>query len=95
MWRTEIQIDQLLAAQGEETSSTNENRMVLEDDNHAHIHPESVVHWDQVSESHRRGQADASQSCAHSPRFPRTAHGGRPRRCKIVGLQVCLASRAP
>jgi type VII secretion ATPase EccA len=30
VWRTEIQIDQLLAAQGEETSSTNENHMVLE-----------------------------------------------------------------
>ena len=30
MWRTEIQIDQLLAAQGEETSATNENHMVLE-----------------------------------------------------------------
>ena len=30
MWRIEIQIDQLLAAQGEETSSTNENHMVLE-----------------------------------------------------------------
>ncbi len=30
MWRSEIQIDQLLAAQGEETSSTNENHMVLE-----------------------------------------------------------------
>ena len=30
LWRTEIQIDQLLAAQGEETSSTNENHMVLE-----------------------------------------------------------------
>ncbi len=30
MWRTEIQIDPLLAAQGEETSSTNENHMVLE-----------------------------------------------------------------
>ena len=30
MWRNEIQIDQLLAAQGEETSSTNENHMVLE-----------------------------------------------------------------
>jgi hypothetical protein len=29
VWRTEIQIDQLLAAQGEETSSTNENHMVL------------------------------------------------------------------
>ena len=31
VWRTEIQIDQLLAAQGEETSATNENHMVLED----------------------------------------------------------------
>jgi Holliday junction resolvasome RuvABC ATP-dependent DNA helicase subunit len=30
VWRTEIQIDQLLAAQGEETSATNENHMVLE-----------------------------------------------------------------
>jgi ESX secretion system protein EccA len=30
VWRTEIQIDQLLAAQGEETSSTNEDHMVLE-----------------------------------------------------------------
>ena len=30
VWRTEIQIDQLLAAQGEETSTTNENHMVLE-----------------------------------------------------------------
>jgi type VII secretion ATPase EccA len=30
VWRTEIQIDQLLAAQGQETSSTNENHMVLE-----------------------------------------------------------------
>jgi type VII secretion ATPase EccA len=30
VWRTEIQIDQLLAAQGEETSSNNENHMVLE-----------------------------------------------------------------
>ena len=30
VWRTEIQIDQLLAAQGEETSSTNENHMVQE-----------------------------------------------------------------
>ena len=30
LWRNEIQIDQLLAAQGEETSSTNENHMVLE-----------------------------------------------------------------
>jgi type VII secretion ATPase EccA len=29
VWRTEIQIDQLLAAQGEETSATNENHMVL------------------------------------------------------------------
>lgn len=29
-WRTEIQIDQSLAAQGEETSSTNENHTVLE-----------------------------------------------------------------
>jgi type VII secretion ATPase EccA len=29
VWRTEIQIDQLLAAQGEETSSTNENHMVF------------------------------------------------------------------
>jgi hypothetical protein len=32
VWRrTEIQIDQLLAARGEETSPTNENHMVLED----------------------------------------------------------------
>jgi hypothetical protein len=30
VWRTEIQIDQLLAAQGQETSSTNENHVVLE-----------------------------------------------------------------
>jgi type VII secretion ATPase EccA len=30
VWRTEIQIDQLLAAQGEEISTTNENHMVLE-----------------------------------------------------------------
>jgi len=30
MWRTEIQIDQILAARGEETSSTHENHMVLE-----------------------------------------------------------------
>lgn len=30
VWRTEIQIDQLLAAQGQETSETNENHMVLE-----------------------------------------------------------------
>ena len=30
VWRTEIQIDQLLAAQGQETSATNENHMVLE-----------------------------------------------------------------
>ena len=30
MWRTEIQIDQLMAAQGDETSSTGENHMVLE-----------------------------------------------------------------
>jgi type VII secretion ATPase EccA len=30
VWRTEIQIDQLLAAQGQETSTTNENHMVLE-----------------------------------------------------------------
>ena len=30
VWRTEIQIDQLLADQGEETSTTNENHMVLE-----------------------------------------------------------------
>jgi Holliday junction resolvasome RuvABC ATP-dependent DNA helicase subunit len=30
LWRTEIQIDQLLADQGGETSSTNENHMVLE-----------------------------------------------------------------
>jgi tetratricopeptide (TPR) repeat protein len=30
VWRTEIQIDQLLAAQGEETSATNENHIVLE-----------------------------------------------------------------
>jgi type VII secretion ATPase EccA len=30
VWRTEIQIDQLLAAEGEETSATNENHMVLE-----------------------------------------------------------------
>jgi type VII secretion ATPase EccA len=30
VWRTEIQIDQLLAEQGQETSSTNENHMVLE-----------------------------------------------------------------
>jgi type VII secretion ATPase EccA len=30
VWRTEIQIDQLLAAQGQATSSTNENHMVLE-----------------------------------------------------------------
>ena len=30
VWRTEIQIDQLMAAQGDETSSTGENHMVLE-----------------------------------------------------------------
>ena len=30
VWRTEIQIDQLLAAQGQETASTNENHMVFE-----------------------------------------------------------------
>lgn len=30
VWRTEIQIDQLMAAQGQETSSTGENHMVLE-----------------------------------------------------------------
>lgn len=30
VWRTDIQIDQLLAAQGQETSATNENHMVLE-----------------------------------------------------------------
>ncbi|MFZ0831542.1 MAG: AAA family ATPase [Mycobacterium sp.] len=30
VWRTEIQIDQILAARGEETSSTHENHMVLE-----------------------------------------------------------------
>ncbi|MCG5433054.1 AAA family ATPase [Mycobacterium sp. MYCO198283] len=30
VWRTEIQIDQILAARGEETSTTNENHMVLE-----------------------------------------------------------------
>ena len=30
VWRTEIQIDQLLALQGQETSTTNENHMVLE-----------------------------------------------------------------
>jgi type VII secretion ATPase EccA len=30
VWRTEIQIDQILAARGEETSSTNENHIVLE-----------------------------------------------------------------
>jgi type VII secretion ATPase EccA len=30
VWRNEIQIDQLLAAQGQETSTTNENHMVLE-----------------------------------------------------------------
>ena len=30
VWRTEIQIDQILAARGEETSMTNENHMVLE-----------------------------------------------------------------
>src|ERR1700716_196870 len=30
VWRTEIQIDQLLAAQGQEISTTNENHMVLE-----------------------------------------------------------------
>jgi len=30
VWRTEIQIDQLLAAQGMESSATNENHMVLE-----------------------------------------------------------------
>ena len=30
VWRTEIQIDQLLAAQGQEVSGTNENHMVLE-----------------------------------------------------------------
>ena len=30
MWRNEIQIDQIRAARGEETSSTNENRMILE-----------------------------------------------------------------
>ena len=30
VWRTEIQIDELLAAPGEETSTTNENHMVLE-----------------------------------------------------------------
>ena len=30
MWRTEIQIDQILASRGEETSVTNENHMVLE-----------------------------------------------------------------
>jgi type VII secretion ATPase EccA len=30
VWRTEIQIDQLLAAQGQETAATNENHMALE-----------------------------------------------------------------
>ena len=30
VWRTEIQIDQILASRGEETSVTNENHMVLE-----------------------------------------------------------------
>jgi type VII secretion ATPase EccA len=30
VWRTEIQIDQILAARGEETSATNENHIVLE-----------------------------------------------------------------
>jgi type VII secretion ATPase EccA len=30
VWRTEIQIDQILAARGEETASTNENHIVLE-----------------------------------------------------------------
>ena len=30
VWRTEIQIDQILSARGEETSSTNENHIVLE-----------------------------------------------------------------
>lgn len=30
VWRTEIQIDSLLAAQGQETSATNENHMVLQ-----------------------------------------------------------------
>jgi hypothetical protein len=52
VWRTEIQIDQMLAARGEAVSSTNENHIVLEgfalQQQPCHLHLRVARHADHV-----------------------------------------------